>query len=83
MSFFVQFVDILVGVLYVAILLRVVLSWFPMGSNNPIAAVVYQITEPVLAPLRRVVPRLGLIDITPMVAILLLTLIQLAVHAAV
>jgi YggT family protein len=38
--------------------------------------VLNEITEPILAPLRRVVPRIGMIDITPMVAIFVLYIIQ-------
>ena len=40
------------------------------------------ITEPVLAPLRRVVPRFGMVDVTPMVAILVLFVIQQALSRA-
>ncbi|MCS7207892.1 MAG: YggT family protein [Dehalococcoidia bacterium] len=71
-----DFIFYLTTALYVAILVRAILSWFPIGGNNPIVAVIYQITEPILAPIRRVVPRLGFIDLSPLVAILLLVLIQ-------
>ena len=72
-----QFVNILVTVLYIAIFARVILSWLPIGgSNNPLVAIVYQITEPILAPLRRIVPRIGFFDLTPMIAIIILVLIQ-------
>ena len=75
------FVEILVWVLWIAIFARVVLSWLPIGGNdNPLIAIVYQITEPILAPLRRVVPRLGIFDLTPMIAIVLLGLIQAVVN---
>ena len=77
------FVDLLVTVLWVAILARVILSWLPMGgSNNLLVAIVYQITEPVLAPLRRVIPRLGIFDLTPMIAIVLLGLIRELVNSS-
>jgi len=38
-----------------------------------------QITEPILSPLRRIVPRIGMIDITPLVAIILLQVLAQAV----
>jgi YggT family protein len=47
-----------------------------MTSTNPIARIVYEITEPVLGPLRRIIPRIGMIDITPIVAILLMQVIE-------
>ena len=75
-----DFVDILVWALIIGIFARVILSWLPIaGNNNILVAIVYQITEPILAPLRRVIPRLGIFDLTPMIAIILLGVIQRAV----
>lgn len=72
-----QFVDILFGVLWLAIMARVLLSWLPNLPANPITQFVYDITEPLLAPLRRWIPPLGgMIDLSPMVAMLLLYLLQ-------
>ena len=77
-----KFVEILVWVLIIAIFARVILSWLPIGgANNPLVAIVYQITEPVLAPLRKVVPRIGIFDLTPMIAIIILGLIERAVSS--
>ncbi len=59
-----------------AIFLRVILSWFPMRSRNPLVVLLFQITEPILAPLRRVIPRIGMVDFSPWVAIILLQAIQ-------
>jgi len=56
------------------------LSWFPMGEGNPLVRILDDITEPILAPLRKVVPRFGMIDITPMVAFLVLFVIQQALQ---
>lgn len=69
----------LTQILTAAIFFRAILSWFQMDPRNPLIAVLDQITEPILAPLRRVVPRLGMIDITPLVAIILLQVIAQAV----
>ena len=63
--------------LQLAIFARVIVSWVsPGNSNNPIITIIYQITEPLLSPLRRVIPRVGMFDFTPMIAIIVLTLIQ-------
>jgi YggT family protein len=70
----VQFVDILFKVLIFAIIARALLSWFSLGPSHPVVKLLYDLTEPVLAPLRRVIPMLGMFDITPIVAILLLDL---------
>jgi len=74
--FFRNLVQVLCLVLSGAIFVRAILSWFPMNPGNALIAMLDQITEPVLAPLRRIVPRIGMIDITPLVAIILLQLLS-------
>jgi YggT family protein len=66
------FVEILVNVLVVAIFLRAIITWFRLAPDNPIQVILVQVTEPILSPLRRVVPSLGMFDITPWIAMLLL-----------
>lgn len=58
-----------------AILIRALLSWVSPDPTNPIVQFLDAITEPILQPLRQVVPRVGMIDITPMVALILLQVI--------
>ena len=58
-----------------AIFFRALLSWFPIDPRNPLVTVLYDVTEPILDPLRRVIPRIGMIDITPLVAIILIQVI--------
>jgi YggT family protein len=80
-----RFIDILFQVLVLAIIGRALLSWFAVRPGNPfypLAVILHQITEPVLGPLRRVIPTIGMIDISPIVAIFLLQFIQYALKAA-
>jgi len=70
-----NFIYLLVQVLTFAIIARALLSWFPIAPGNPLVSFLNSITEPFLAPLRRVVPRVGMLDITPLIAILLLQVI--------
>ncbi|MGE3910994.1 MAG: YggT family protein [Chloroflexota bacterium] len=70
------FADTLITILSMAIIVRSLMSWFNPSPDNPIVRFVVEITEPILQPLGRIVPRIGMIDITPMVAILLLMAIQ-------
>ena len=72
MELFYTYLRYLVQVLTFAIIARALLSWFPLPATNPITSFLNAITEPILAPLRRVVPRVGMLDITPLIAILLL-----------
>ena len=74
-DFVLTFVSTLIYILNFAIIVRSLMSWFNPSPENPIVRFVIEITEPVLAPLRRIVPRIGMIDITPIVAILLLNVI--------
>jgi len=65
---------VILGELYVVILfVRAILSWFPYDPNsplNPVRRVVFAVTEPVLAPFRRIIPPIGMIDISFLVAII-------------
>ena len=62
-------------VLSLVIIARVIVSWFSPSPTNRVAIILYQLTEPFLAPLRRIVPRTGMFDFTPLIAILILWLI--------
>jgi YggT family protein len=75
-EFLLYFVSTLFFILQFAIIIRALMSWFNPSPENPIVRLVMEITEPVLAPLRRIVPKIGMIDITPIVAILLLNVIE-------
>jgi len=70
------FAELLLQILWIAILIRVLLTWFPIDPNNPIIRVLFEITEPVLAPFRRVIPRIGMFDLSPLAALLVIQLIQ-------
>jgi len=54
------------------IIARSLMSWFPAARRNRIVELLHQITDPILVPLQRLVPRIGMIDITPIVAVLIL-----------
>jgi YggT family protein len=71
-----QFIDLLFTALIFAIIARALLSWFNLAPGNPLVRMLNDVTEPILAPLRRVIPTIGMIDITPLVAILLLEFVQ-------
>ena len=64
------------GILKVALLVRVVSSWLPVSPYSLWVSWSYKLSEPILAPLRRIVPTLGAFDITPIIAYFLLSLIQ-------
>ncbi|MCH7652496.1 MAG: YggT family protein [Chloroflexi bacterium] len=53
-----------------------VLSWINLSPTNPLVVIINQITEPILAPIRRVLPKMGMIDLSPMVALIIIIVIQ-------
>lgn len=75
------FIDILFKLLELAILARVLLSWFRVNPYHPAVNFLYQITEPILRPLRNAIPPLGMIDISPIVALILMDIIRQIIRA--
>lgn len=76
MGFFSTFFNLLFQALYIAIIVRILLSWVDQGGQWRITQILHEITEPILAPIRRIIPNLGMIDISPMIAIILLNLLR-------
>ncbi len=71
-----SFINILFNVLLFAILGRVLMSWIDPQGNMSITRMLQEITEPILGPIRRILPNFGMIDLSPLVAMLLLQLLQ-------
>ena len=66
-------------IFFFALIVSVILSWVAPASHNPGAQLVNQITEPMLAPLRRILPNLGGLDISPILAFMVLKLLDMLV----
>jgi YggT family protein len=70
---FVQtFVGMLLAILWLLVLGRVLLSWFDPTGRSPLAAFLIQATEPILAPIRRVLPPSGMLDFSSLIVLLVL-----------
>ncbi|WBL36409.1 YggT family protein [Tepidiforma flava] len=67
-----QLFTLFLWLLILAIFLRSLMSWFPISQDNEVARLLYRVTEPLLEPVRRVLPRTGFIDFSGMVVIILL-----------
>jgi YggT family protein len=76
MDLLAYFVEVFFTLLSLAILARVLLSWVRVSPYHPAVEFLYRITEPILAPLRRIIPPVGMVDISPIIAMLLLQIIQ-------
>ncbi len=71
----------IIQILMLAIFAQVVISWLVvLGIRSPLILSLYRavttVNEPIMRPLRKVIPNFGMIDITPMVAIIVLVIIQ-------
>ncbi len=82
-GFVVTFINLLFQVLLFAILGRVLISWIDPMGNMRVTQVLREITEPILAPIRSVLPSIGMIDLSPIVAMLLLQLLQRLILGAI
>ena len=61
---------------FVLIFIRIILSWVRHNPYQPVFKFIYEITEPYLRIFRRVIPPIGMIDISPIVALLALQFIE-------
>jgi YggT family protein len=69
------FVNVLVQALVLAIFVRVIMSWVPMRLPFGLNELVWNVTEPVLAPIRRYMPIAGGMDFSPLIALLLIQIL--------
>lgn len=79
MSILLVFVRFLIIALYLVLLGRVLMSWVNPRFDGPLGRFLYEATEPILAPIRRVLPQTGMIDFSPLVAFLLLSMVMAAI----
>jgi YggT family protein len=75
----IMFVDLFVTVFNFLILIRVILSWVQPQPGR-FGQVTHDLTEPILEPVRKLLPNSGFIDLAPIVTFFLLQLLQLGVH---
>lgn len=66
----------ILNVLSVAVIARALFSWFDPTMHTPVGRFLYQITEPIIGPIRQVVPSLGMFDISPIVALILIQVLS-------
>ena len=80
-----EFAGLLLNVIQILMLLifvRAIFSWFDPGFTSQIGRVIYQITEPIIAPIRQVLPPMGMLDLSVLVALLLLMILQRLIASA-
>lgn len=73
---FISVASLFLKIFFYALIISVILSWVAPGSSNPGAQLTYQICEPLLAQIRKLLPDLGGIDISPIFAFIAINLIE-------
>jgi YggT family protein len=58
------------------VLVAVILSWIQLDRRNPLVTITHALTEPVLAPIRKILPVMGGLDLSPMVLLIALQLLK-------
>lgn len=70
------FINVLAQAFTLAIFVRVIQSWVPMRLPWGLGDFIWNVTEPVLAPIRRALPFMGGMDLSPLIALLAIQLIR-------
>ena len=73
--FFSNLIEVALIVLIVLVFGRVLLSWFDPGGRSQLGSFVISATEPFLAPVRRRLPSTGMVDFSPMIVLIVLTIL--------
>lgn len=73
-------IGLLVNIYFFALLAMIILSWIAPGTGHPAVFLLYQITEPVMAPFRKLIPAAGGIDFSPILVFILINVIQIALR---
>ena len=75
LTFLEAFINVLVQAEVLAIFVRVIMSWVPLRLPFGLNELVWNVTEPVLAPIRRYMPIAGGMDFSPLIALLLIQIL--------
>ena len=70
----------LIDLYSLVVLVAVILSWVPVDRRNPLVTITHALTEPVLAPIRNLLPPMAGLDLSPMVLLIALQLLKSLVY---
>lgn len=76
---FAKILDMALTIYFWIIVIRALISWVNPDPYNPIVRFLYQVTEPVLYRIRKVVPYMGGLDLSPLIVIFIIYFIQWAI----
>lgn len=79
----IDIIDLISQMLYLILLARIVMSWIQVDRSNPVVKFIFDLTEPILAPIRNLLPAAGMMDFSPMVASLLILVVAIILKSVV
>jgi YggT family protein len=82
MSQLLSIIDLVVWIMVILIIARSLYSWIDPGMQSQIGKLLRQLTEPIIAPIRQVMPSAGALDFSPMIAVFVLIILQRVLHQA-
>lgn len=71
--------DLIVKIYFWSVIAVVVVSWIAPGSHHPAIQLVAQITEPVMRPVRKIMPSMGGLDLSPIIVFLILNVVSVVI----
>lgn len=74
-----ELLSLFINVFLFSILIQVIISWINPGAYNPVLAMLYSLTEPVLRPARRFIPPIGGLDLSPLAAAVALQILKMLI----
>jgi YggT family protein len=78
-----QFTFLFIQLLTWSVVARSLLSWFPIDQSSPLYQLLFRVTEPIIEPIRRFMPNTGMMDMSPLVAIIGLIIMGQVVNSLV
>jgi len=72
----IEIINLLFDLIYFFLVARIVLSWFPHNRYHPIIKIVYNFTDPLLAPFRNMINPIGGIDLSPIIVFFFLRILK-------
>jgi YggT family protein len=76
----IDLLKVIIWVYIISLLIQAVMSWIGSAHGNPVAPLIHSLTEPLLRPIRRVIPNIGALDLSPLVVILILNILLIVIN---
>lgn len=75
-----ELIKTIIWVYIFALILQAVISWVGSAQGNPVVPLVHSLTNPIVRPIQKIVPTIGMIDLSPMVAIVALNVLLIVIN---